>query len=202
MTQSTQSASEGSLAQEAIFVASSKIAQVLTFHWDENSVDDTVALSTAKIVEVAAGNSAYNRIGTTTFRAGSMQQDRHRKFHDNSIATRAIQGLGVDTAAADTLDIDDEVTTNLSLNNAGIGSLSYKQNYTMDVAVGYISDATAPANGMNFNFSDSISSTASNLKIVQLSINRQLSDSSWELVTRLRAYSANIGEVDYQSRIY
>jgi prepilin-type N-terminal cleavage/methylation domain-containing protein len=201
MTQATQASSEGSLAQEGIFISSAKIAQILTYHWDENSVDNSIPLSTAKIVEVT-GNSAYNRVPTTTRRVGSIAQSKHRKFHDSNLTIKTMKGISVDNAANNTLDIDDTIDTDLPLENAGISSLGYKQDYKMDIAVGYISDAGTPADAMTFNLSDTVGTTPSNIKIAEVSIKRQLSDNSWELLTRLRAYSANIGEIDYYSRVY
>jgi len=195
LTQATNESSEGSLAQEAIFIASAKIAQVLTYHWDENSVDNTVLLSTAKVVDVAGGDAAYAREGTSTRRKGHLLQDRHRKFHDNAIATRAVAGIIVDKAANQTLDIDDETGT-VALDNAAIASLGYKRTYTLTTAVDYVSDAATPTDGMNFNLSDTASGE-SNLKMVEVSV----SDTSG-LITTLRGYSANIGEIDYHSRVY
>jgi prepilin-type N-terminal cleavage/methylation domain-containing protein len=195
LTQATYDSSEGSLAQEAIFIASAKIAQISTYHWDENSVDNNVLLSTAKVVDVAGGNSAYAREGTSTQRKGHLKQDRHRKFHDNAIATKSVAGIIVDNAANNTLDIDDEVGS-ASLDNAAISNLGYKQTYTMNIAVNYVSDLGTPSNNMNFNFSDT-SSGESNLKMIEVSVSN-----ASEVITTLRAYSANIGEIDYHSKVY
>ena len=72
----------------------------------------------------------------------------------------------------------------------------YKNQYRNIVNISYITDTSTP-----YVFSASGSSTPTNMKLIEVTIQKN-GLNGWEDITLLRAYAANIGEVDYHSRTY
>ena len=190
---------ENNVAQEALFAVSAKMMQVLSYPWDEHSVNSASPAIYTKIVDIPGGTAAYRRTydmyglanANGNFRIGSIIENGHRRFHNHLSADASVSNLNVDdTAAIDA--IDDRGATNIPFDNAAATSTGYKEIYTMDVTVSYIADTGSP-----FIFAAAGNNTPSNMKLVTVDIK----DNTGILV-KLRAYSANIGEIDFAKRRY
>lgn len=180
---------EGNLVQEAIFASSAEINQILSYRWDENSIQNNDILS-----KVIWANSS-DCDTSTKLRLGHVNAPLHRKCLDNNVtAITAAANLGLDTGESTTNDSDDIDDFNadaksIFIDNSGGGTIvsskGYKKDYNSSVSVSYV------------NFDPNFSAN-NNIKKVTVNI----SDTSGNIITRLSAFSANIGEVDYYKRNY
>ena len=84
-----QNAMEANVVQEALFATSAKIMQVLSYPWDEHSVDSQHPGAYTKVVSIVGATEHYPRTydmhgnadGNGTFRVGHIREDGHRRFH-------------------------------------------------------------------------------------------------------------------------
>jgi len=202
MMKTNQDAVEGNVVQEALFASSAKMMQVLSYPWDEHSVDSANPNTYGKIVYVATGDNSYYRKDAngsfdtnSSYRVGHILQDNHRRFHYYTSADANVSAINVDDNSS--IDaIDDRNESGRHFDFAGGSAGGYKTDYTMDVDVSYISDASTTTGSSNaFNFSI-ISPGPSNMKLITVTIK----DKNGNPLTLLRSYSANIGEFDFAKR--
>ncbi len=197
---------ERNVIQESIFLASSKLSQVLSFNWDSNSSQTGLnILETADVVRVANGDNLLDR-NISDFRIGHFMQSKHRRMSPSG-NVRIASPIGLEGVLYD--DIDDfDGLVNFSLIGAGsVGG--YKKSYRADVNVTYVSDTsfvapdTYASNPLNFVFTTANVGAAgtTNLKMIEVSID-QNDTTGWQQTLLLRAYVANIGETDYHKRRY
>ena len=207
---------ERSIVQEGIYAVATKISQILSFHWDQNSLDTTETLSTSKILDIAGGTANYTRSAipdANATRIGGLVLDYHRRFHDTvTNATATMTGGSVGT-------LGENIGSDLNFTETqSTGSGGYKRMYRMDSNVIYVSDRLNSAGGSidvnasntpfgtnDFVFSTSslAAGTTSNLKMVELWLEQSDDEGvSWQRVVVLRAYAANIGEIDFVKRRY
>jgi hypothetical protein len=177
--------------------------QVLSYPWDEHSVNPNQPLSSEKVVNVPfPGNAKYsqrdinnNVDANSSFRIGHVRQDLHRRFHENNTAAffnvSNLAGNDVPTV----IGMEEMSQNNINLSGAA-GSGTYKSNYRMNVSVNYINDAD-PAPNTPFILRTAAIPGPSNIRMVTVSI----SDNAGIIAT-LRAYATNIGEIDYFKRTY
>lgn len=184
MIQVNNKAHEGSIAQEAIFLVSSVLSTTTTLVWDNRSIvttgtaDDYVL---SKILDISGGTAVYVRTdenGTadndSNLRAGGLRQDKHRQFFDynGSLITPAQTGT---------------VTLSETLSNSAASISGFKQAYSIVATRSYVNDTGS--------FS-TVPSSISNLKMTEISIVGE----DGVTIAKLRAYTANIGEVDFARR--
>jgi len=201
LTQTSMDSIESNIAQEAIFAASAKMAQVLTYSWDENAINPAQPLSTGKVVDTNS-TASLMRNGTTSFRLGHVLADNHRRMHPVNTPASAVLGADVGDVVNDDIDDFTGLTTDLFTDTTTTAT-GYKQNYQIQVLVNYVDDS----NGINFNGAnpfganvfpfETAASGTSNLKMVTLLVNNV--DTGEEIV-RMRSYAANVGEIDYHKR--
>jgi Tfp pilus assembly protein PilV len=203
MMKTNQDAVEGNVVQEALFASSAKMMQVLSYPWDEHSVDSANPNTYGKVVYVGAGDNSYYRKdangsfdANSSYRVGHILQDNHRRFHDYSSVDANVSAINVDDNSS--IDaIDDRNESGRHFDFAGGSAGGYKNDYTMDVDVSYISDASTTTGSSNaFNFSIISPPGASNMKLITVTIK----DKNGNPLTLLRSYSANIGEFDFAKR--
>lgn len=171
---------ESNLVQEAIFASSAQINQVLSYRWDENSTKSDETLS--KVVWTSSSDCN----NSTKLRDGHINEPLHRRCLDDN-ATRPTTTLGIESSDSGTADdIDDmiQTTTTTIFTNSPGSATGYKQDYKMRVDVAYADFGT-------------ITAADKNMKRVTVTI----SDGN-STITVLRAFSANIGEIDYYKRSY
>jgi prepilin-type N-terminal cleavage/methylation domain-containing protein len=196
-------ATEGNILQEAVFAASAKMMQVLSYPWDINSTDRSGA---TKIVAIPGGTNAfrryydaYNDINQTSgnYRIGGVIQNGHRRFHNYTDAdTNVTKPL---TTGGDTA-LNNISGTDIAFYNSTTSAQGYKNNYSVDVNVSYIPDNVFDANG-NYIFSSDGDNTPSNMKLITVDIH-DLNKVGKPIIVKLRAYSANIGEVTFAQRTF
>ena len=177
MNQAISKGIDSNLVQEAIFASSTQLSEALGSHWDENSLEPGEPFSLARVIDLGPV-ACINDNTLSTFRQlrGHINQPLHRRCLNNPGTTPS----AVDVANVISLDdmIDDR---DLFSNNAH--AKGYKEAYTTALTV------TRPS---NFN--------GNNNNIKQLEVT--VKDSDGNIVTKLKTYSANIGEVDYYKRTY
>lgn len=185
MNQTNNAALESNIDQEAIFAASAKLLQVLTYNWDESSINPGAL---AKVVDTV-GDPAYT-VNPRPYRAGHVIQDLHRSAFFNVTLTSNSNALGSENGDLDDMDdFDGQIT---GLVTGGTSQSGYKTNYNARIDVTYVDDtpnnilSTAAAPG-----------ATSNLKMATITV---LNGNNVIIV--LRAFAANIGEIDYHKRSY
>jgi type II secretory pathway pseudopilin PulG len=177
---------ENNLVQETIFAASAQMNQILSYRWDENSIDESVdanATGLAKVID-RAGSCLANRL-----KPGHITQPLHRRcLDDNTTSVSAATTFGFgDGAEAMRDDIDDFHGVAGDLFTATSGSQgAYKQDYTYQVNV-----ALSDMNG-------TLSPVNNEAKEVTITV----FDEDNNIISSLKSYTFNIGEVDYYKRMY
>ena len=189
---------EQNLLQETIFITATKLGQVLSYPWDENS-PPAGTLAKTEVLN-ASGDDELDR-NVTDYRRGHFQQALHRKMTPQSAQRSATTAGGLGDDGGDRDDIDDfegEITLITETGERG-----YKKNYRINGFVDYVSDATDySASSVNFDYSISGLGSDTNIKMVQITVEEELPSGSYSEVLRLRSYSSNIGETDYHKRTY
>jgi len=215
VTQSVLDSVGFSISQEAIWLSSSAIFNILDYKWDENS---TIAGSLdRKVVDVSnslnGGHSDLNRSYRTdlnppsyNYRDGHFRADGRRKFHNSVAYASTPAQLG---ANSDQDDIDDFIGSGINLAMLNLGkNLDYKHSrYEANIDVYYINDksitgirqdgTTTTTNYSNaveitFNLTKNPSSASTNIKFIELNVTDP-QDTSRNML-RLIAFSSNIGE--------
>jgi hypothetical protein len=192
---------EDNLIQESIFLSSSKMSQLLTFQWDENSKDPAVILSAADVLRVSAtGDNELDR-NASDFRRGHFREDKHRRMTPIN-NERSASAIGLEGAVYDDIDDFDGIVNFDIITAPDVGG--YKKRYRADVNVTYVNDNTDyTADPVNFAFTTADAVNTTNLKMVETSIVQDRTGlGDWETSVLLRAYVANIGETGYFKRRY
>lgn len=176
------------LVQEAIFGASAQLNQILSYRWDENSIDKLVDPKEDGLAEViqTSYNDCDTNISSPTYglRPGHIMQKRHRKCLLNFTITPTLaSSFGPD--AGDLDDIDDVSTSAKSLFiNYSADADGYKQDFQSSVSISY--DTMGGLVGKN------------DAKKVTVTVK----DAAGNIITKLTSYTLNIGEVDMDDRIF
>lgn len=188
--------------QEAVFAASAKLMQTLSYPWDENSslVTSSGTVDDPQIIIIPGGTASLDCVTR-----GAISSYRARTCG----SPRAVSALGVDDNTS-IIGMDERIENNRAMdtNATTLGTVissaaTYKATYGMDVDVLHVMDANAtdgtginysatnPFNGKVFLFSTGALSggQASHLKMISVSIK----DQNNRVITTLRAYAANIG---------
>ncbi len=180
MSQINAKGVEGNMVQEAIFAAATELNGAVTAHWDDNSIEVGMPDSSARVIETAL-NMCDNDNNSSTFRQmpGHINQPYHRRCLDSSLTTPADASVDVNaTSLNDIAHGYTDIFTSSTVDEDG-----YKKVYRSAITI------TRPVNfgGVNSN----------NMKLISSSIT-----DNGNVITMLRTYSANIGEVDYYKRSY
>ena len=198
MFKSNENAIMNNINQEALFAVSAEMMQTLSYPWDQNSSDSTNAYG--KVVDITSGNNAYIRkdangtVNTnSSFRVGHIQEDNHRRFHDVSVVNHLESAI---SSTSTTTALNNAGKSNVVFDNTGSSRNGYKQEYNMSIDVNFVADTNTTSGGALFYTFGTTATTASNMKLISVTIK----DKSGTPITRLRAYSANIGEFDFAKR--
>lgn len=227
MMQSDSDAMEKNIDQEAIFAASAKMLQVMTYQWDENSIDPVLlaegTATTARVLDVPNGSPNFLRVAGTPRRIGHVNAATHRHLFENATNATAI---GSDIANP-VEGIDDRGAANVAMDNPLAGASGYKYLYQSQITVSNVSDrsgvviATGAAQDINFTSVNpyannngvfdivslgNAAANASNLRMIQVTVQHdQNNDGNFadaEDVVVLRSFVANIGEYEIYKRRY
>ena len=172
---------EGSTNQEAIILASSALSYEAAYIWDDNSyTSGSQDVTMSVILDVPTGHDDYNRTDVnSSTRIGGLQEDLHRHFGDNATLT-PLQAAGAPVPFTPPVSTFDQ-------NSSG-----YKFGYTVTGTKSYINDDPT-----SFVFSDVNASDKTNIKLIEIEVNDA---TTGEIVTLLRTYTCNIGEIDFAKR--
>ncbi len=190
MIQVNNKALEGNAAQEAIFLVSAVLSETTTWIWDDNSVvGNDAGYSLSKILDVGAIGSTYGRTDVnSSIRQGGLNEDLHRAFFDYNTSDPTQHTPLLTDGSTETLSHD------ISGSVADIGG--YKSSFTIVAKRQYVSDTLASPFVFTANTAPG---NQSNIKMTQVEINATV-DGVNAVIARLRAYTCNIGEIDYAKR--
>ena len=184
-----------SLMQESILAARTKIDNILSFKWDQDSSEANSSVS--RVMDVTVGDSELDR-NTTYRRVGHIKEDGRRRMHDTvTSATLAVDDFDdID----DIDDFDGEVAVIAVLGNNGVvgteGKFDYLQkDINLTTTVRYISDDTNYSEQnitFDFNITDAAKITAGSTNIKMVELNAQSPSMATPFV--LRTFSSNIGQ--------
>lgn len=188
MIQVNNKALESNVAQEAIFLVSAVLSETTTLLWDDNSLEGTAtAVSLSKILDVGAVGSTYGRTDVnSSIRVGGLNEDLHRSFFEYN-ASNLSHSPDLSNNAVDILTHD--------ISNSIADSAGYKSSFTITAKRQYVPDTYATP----FVFTAGAPGVQSNMKMTQVEINATI-DGTNEVIARLRAYTCNIGEIDFAKR--
>lgn len=180
------------MQQEAILAAKTKIGDILTHEWDNNSYDTTAQRSF--VLDTTNGDIALRRVGTTNQRIGHINADYRRKLYDATVVLNARSASAIGADGGDLDDIDDFNGTTPVISNPleGAGTLDYVFTaLTLRPTITYANDA--PTNSYNnpvltFTFNPDNTSDITNIKTISV----QVTGASQNIT--LRAFSCNVGE--------
>ena len=179
MTNAIGDGVKNNLVQEAVFAAAAEMNQVLSYRWDENSIDESIdvnATGLAKVIDPGDCNA------TTRLRPGHTVQPKHRRCLDSS--TTPISTLGDDageTTVSDIDDIDDNIiATKEELFSGAVSAASYKDTYRYSIGV--------------------TNSTMDGVTCKEVLVT--IFDNKNNTLTSLKSYSFNIGGIDFHKRVY
>jgi len=197
------SSMENSLTQEAIFASVSEINIATTYVWDETSLLDTNLSSAAGVTELSRVISTKKPDGTDTtgnctdtgIVEGSTTIKR-RAGHINRRCLNDLTATPYSTVAVDCIDSlnasEHAYASILENNNTAddTSSTGYKKEYESELVV-------ERCDGVCVDFGD-----ANNVNMKEITVTVQdITDPDNPIfLTRLRTYSANIGEVAYNNR--
>lgn len=179
MNQAISKGTDANLVQEAIFASATELNEAVGAHWDDNSLEPNNPSSFARVIDIGpircennSSLSSYRRM------PGHITQKKHRKCLDNPLT-----GLSaVNIATVNSLNDMNHSSQQLFINNTQ-NAKGYKNEYSSTLSV------TSPS---NFNGNNN------NIKELVVTV----MDKDNVIITRLRTYSANIGEIDYEKRTY
>lgn len=202
---------EKNLMQEAIFASVTKMSQILSYRWDDNSSLNPFVITSSNVLTVTNGDSKLDR-NISDFRVGHIQQPLHRRMTPASTLRNASSVLGAETLN-ERDDIDDFIGTGVENLIDTRSSEGYKREYRTNTTVAYVNDSNFQNNTdytsttINFTFDSNTNALAkaqtSNIKLIQISTDQyNINTAQWEPILVLRAYSCNIGETDFYKRRY
>ena len=177
MTQVTAKGIDENVVQEAIFAAATELNEATTHHWDENSFDDNASNVYSRVITTALGGAkGCNTI--TRLRPGHINQELHRRCTEKNTT---VSGTKTDDNVSAFEDVKHIGPNDPLFNNSVPDAAGYKRDYTSVLKVD---------NALFGNLTDN-----SDIKKLEVIV----SDPDG-VVTKLSAYSANIGEIDYYKR--
>jgi hypothetical protein len=169
------------IVQEAIFAATTELNEATTAHWDENSFEPGKTDELSRVIDIPVNpircdnNSSHDNYRRLP---GHLKQPLHRRCLDDNTTTYSNTDVAGVTSLWDMTHASENIFIDSTTDETG-----YKQEYNSTVQIIHPADF----NGSNYN-------------IKEIIISIQKSDGT--LITKLRTFSMNIGEVDYLKKEY
>ena len=132
MSQVTSRGIENNLAQETIFAASAELNQVMSYYWDDRSIED--------------GNTSLSRVIDSSNDCDDTTKQRVGHVHRRCVNSDSNAAPTIGSDAGDLDDIDDVNMASEALFIGGSSAQAYKQNYTSVVNVTLSNFGTAGNN--------------------------------------------------------
>lgn len=184
MTGSTDKALEGNIIQEGIFAAGTAINEASTLYWDQRSQDDTNSSGgLSRVLNLSDLNC--NRINPL-----QTQGQINRRCLDENVTAAAN-----DTTDASTIDNMEVTWNNTNIITDNPEKETYKQGYFADADVSQCATTgcTTPS-GSVIKFGETGDGVGPSLKQIDF----EIADSDGNTLIVLRAFSANIGDVEIE----
>lgn len=193
------------VVQETILASKSKMGNILSYMWDDNTYDSTNKL--LRILDISAsGDSELIRVeggvNNDNLRIGNIFQDKRRRFHEfktGKVFPSATTNL------SNKKSIDDFHGESIASIGASGGKFDYKDtNMTMTSNIYYISDSATYGKDITFNFipntTNPITSNTNSTNIKMIELRTTTTNLNQTFV--LRSFSSNIGQSTLYSRSY
>ena len=179
-------------------LTTTKVAQALTFAWDENSTQGGF-FTLSNVVSVPGADTDLDR-NTSDFRVGHFQEKLRRRMTPATAernATTINASIGGISIAAQDGNVE---------NIGGIGGqYAYKKQWQLVTTVAYINDGATYNNNVinDFNFTTVplAAGALSNIKMVTVTATDNTPGAAGTQVV-LRSFSSNIGETEFYKRRY
>jgi prepilin-type N-terminal cleavage/methylation domain-containing protein len=208
-------ANQYSLIQESVMAARTKLGNILTFQWDDNStIINGSALEGLRVIDTLNGNIDLNRSVGTQYRVGHSHGVDRRKF-DTTTNPVLAKRIGPDAGDLDDIDdFDGDVARLIASGGAGVvGGADYLGATELNITttVNFLIDRPTSNGGsyqgvgartLSFDFNtlnttngtavaaDGVSAAQStNIKMIELSVANAFSDEPFIF----RAFSSNLG---------
>lgn len=179
MSRITEKGIENSIVQEAIFAAATELNEIVTLHWDANSIDPARPNSYAKVIDIDGKCDDNTSSPRYRLMPGQINQPLHRRCTDSN----ATAPSNVASATIETIENKAHGYRLIFLNPTP-DKEGYKDKYKSKIVI------TGKAKfGGTHN---------ANMKQIKVTI----ANSKGHVITSLKAYVANIGETDYYKRTY
>ncbi|MDH4944563.1 type II secretion system protein [Sulfurimonas sp. C5] len=173
MTQTADKNTEASIVQEAIFASETILNESMAYYWDENSqFDESISGDLSRVINTSGciASTPNKRIG-----------------HVNR---RCLSDLAISVSNNPTVNTLDSLENTWNNQNVILNAPSgatYKAGYYATVNV-----TQSNLGGLQFG------NTANNADLKEIALT--IRDNSANIITTLRAYSANIGDIDIAKR--
>ncbi|MGE4396356.1 MAG: hypothetical protein AB7D34_02735 [Sulfurimonas sp.] len=170
MIQMVSKGVEDNIVQEAIFAASTELMESTSYYWDANSMQDNNLSNLERVINI--NNVCEDNASNPRYglALGHIAQPYHRRCLENS----AIAPADSNSALFPNLD-NAEHADQLMFTDNTTDAVGYKEDYHSTVDVTRTND----------------------VKVITITIRPS---GGGDIITRLRTYSANIGEVDFYKR--
>ena len=178
MSQVTAKGIDESIVQEAIFAAATELNEATTHHWDESSFDANASNVYSRVVTTAL-DGAKGCSSATRLRPGHINQELHRRCTENNTT---VSNATADANISSFNDVAHSGSNDYIFSDTVTDAAGYKKVYTSSLTI---------SNPVSFGGLPN-SSDIKKLEVI-------VSDPDG-VVTKLSAYSANIGEIDYYKR--
>jgi len=187
---------EQTLKEEGIMLTTTKIAQILTYPWDQNSSPLSIMSTSQVLTTIANPPDGLERNGISDFRIGHFPGELRRRMTPYSNERNATSIGGANNIGSFN---NEEVTIGAAGSDQG-----YKKEYNITTSVIYVDDnATYSATNVVYNFGTvAVPGATSNIKMVQVSTAEKDAAGAWQPIIVMRSYSANIGEAEFYKRRY
>lgn len=180
MSRITSKGVENSIVQEAIFAAATELNEVVTLHWDTNSINPNASSTYAKVIDISGDCDNNTSSPRYRLRPGQINQPLHRRCIDSNINAPA----NTTSVTIDTINNKSHGYRLIFLNPTP-NAQGYKDKYKSKIT---ISKKKVKFGG----------TSTKNIKRIKVTI----ADSKGHVITSLKTYVANIGETDYYKRTY
>jgi len=186
-----------SLLQESILAARTKMGNILSFRWDENSPDGSGSSQILRVLDVSNGDAELDRVTGSIRRVGHIFANKRRRMKDLTSATRVSDPS--DTGSIDDIDDFDGNSSTVYMQNGAFGnSFDYlDQALEMNTTVSFVSDsANYASQNINFTFDTTTKAAltlanSTNIKMIELKVTTGVNAATPFI---FRAFSSNIGQ--------
>jgi len=203
MLQQSAKSDNFAMMQESILAARTKMGNILSYPWDDASIEENTTI--IRVLDVVNGDSELARNGNSLRRKGHIQESKRRRLHDGNASVLTYPLGTVDTNITDWNDFDDKNATVIaSGTDTATDNFDYlDKNLSLGTKVYYIDDKidyNQTTIAFDFNVSTKASITnvnnSTNIKMIELEVG-----SLMYTPFIFRTFSCNIGQTLYLEKV-